>query len=290
VPAGNNPNPVLNHQIAAAGYFETMRIPLRSGRFFSDRDTREAPRVAIVGESAARRLWPDQDAIGKRIAFSSFTPGGPRTMWRTVVGVVSDVRYRGLEEAQLDIYDAALQTGRPADNVVIRASGDPNRLTAAVRATARELDPQAIVDTVTTLDAVVARAAAPRRLAMWLFVVFAALAFGLAALGLFSVVALDVTHRAREFAIRMALGAPRRAILGGVLARAGSRVGGGLALGLMAAAMASRSLRGLLFGVAPDDGATYAAVLAVVLIVVALAAYLPARRAGRAEPQGLLRE
>ena len=76
--------------------------------------------MAIVGESTARRLWPGQDAIGKRLSMSSFTPGGPRTMWRTVVGVVSDVRYRGIEEVQLDVYDAALQTGRPADNVVIR--------------------------------------------------------------------------------------------------------------------------------------------------------------------------
>ena len=103
-----------------------MRIPLRAGRFFTDRDTREAPRVAIVGESTARRLWPGQDPIGKRlVACRSFTPGGPRSVWRTVVGVVSDVRYRGLEEAQLDIYDAALQTGRPADNVVVRTAGDP---------------------------------------------------------------------------------------------------------------------------------------------------------------------
>jgi putative ABC transport system permease protein len=287
--AGNNPNPVLNHQIATPGYFETLRIPLRSGRFFSERDTRESPRVAIVGESAARRLWPGEDPIGKRLSMSSFTAGGPRTMWRTVVGVVSDVRYRGLEEAQLDIYDAALQTGRPADNVVIRTAGDPNLAAAAVRALARQLDPASTVDAVTTLDAVVERAAAPRRLTMWLFVVFAGLAFGLAALGLFSVVALDVTHRAREFAIRMALGAPRRTILRGVLARAGSRVAAGLALGLLAAGVASHGLRGLLFGIAPGDGATYAAVLAVVLVTVTIAAYLPARRAGRAEPQALLR-
>jgi predicted permease len=290
VPAGNNPNPVLNHQIATPGYFEAMRIPLRGGRLFSNRDTRDAPRVAIVGESTARRLWPGQDPIGKQLAFSSFTPGGPRSVWRTVVGVVSDVRYRGLEEAQLDIYDAALQTGRPADNVVVRTSGSPEALAPAIRAVARELDPASTVDAVTTLDAVVERAAAPRRLTMWLFVTFASLAFGLAALGLFSVVALDVSHRAREFAIRMALGATRHTILRGVLTRAGARVAVGLGLGLAGAAVASRSLRGLLFGVAPNDGATYAAVLAVVLVAVTLAAYLPARRAGRAEPQGLLRE
>jgi predicted permease len=283
-------NPVLNHQIASTGYFEAMKIPLKAGRFFTDRDTREAPRVAIVGESTAKRLWPGQDPIGKRVSMSSFTPGGPRTMWRTIVGVVSDVRYRGIEEVQLDIYDAALQTGRPADNVVVRAAGDPASLTTVVRGAARALDPASIVDNVATLDAVVARAEAPRRLTMWMFVLFAALAFALAALGLFSVVALDVTNRAREFAIRMALGASRRAILAGVLARAGRRVGAGLILGFAAAIAASRTMRGLLFLVAPEDAATYASVLVVVLAAVALAAYIPARRAGRAEPQALLRQ
>jgi predicted permease len=290
VPVGSNPNPVLNHQIATPGYFAAMRIPLRSGRFFDSRDTKDAPRVAIVSESTARRLWPGQDPIGKRLAFSSFTPGGPRSVWRTVAGVVSDVRYRGLEEVQLDVYDAALQTGRPADNVVVRTAGDPSRLAPAIRALAREMDPASTVDAVMTLDAVVERAAAPRRLAMWLFVTFAGLAFALAALGLFSVVALDVTHRAREFAIRMALGATRHSILGGVLARAGARVAVGVGLGLSGAALASRGLRGLLFGVAPHDGTTYAAVLVVVLAAVTVAAYLPARRAAGVEPQALLRQ
>ena len=140
------------------------------------------------------------------------------------------------------------------------------------------------------MDAVVGRAEAPWRLTMWMFVLFAALAFGLAALGLFSLVALDVAHRGREFAIRLALGASRGGILRGVLVRAGWRVLAGLALGLGTAVVASRAIRSLLFGIAPDDGVTYAAVLAVVLVVVAAAAYLPARRAARADPQALLRQ
>jgi hypothetical protein len=267
-----------------------MKIPLRAGRVFTDRGTRDAPRAVIVGESTARRLWPGQDPIDKRMSMSSFTPGGPRTMWRTVVGVVSDVRYRGIEEVQLDVYDAALQTGRPADNLVVRTAVDPLTVASAVRAVARELDPGSIVDNVTTLDAVVTRAEAPWRLTMWMFVLFAVLAFGLAALGLFSLVAIDVAHRGREFAIRMALGASRPAILRGVLFRAGWRVATGVALGLAAAVVASRAMRGLLFSIAPDDGVTYAAVLAVVVVAVALAAYLPARHAGRVDPQALLRQ
>jgi putative ABC transport system permease protein len=283
-------NPTLNHQIATPGYFETMRIPLRAGRFFTDQDAADAPRVAIVSESTARRLWPGQDPIGKRLSMSAFTPGKPGRAWRTVVGVASDVRYRGLDEVQLDVYDPAMQVGRPADNLVIRTAGDPLTLAASVRATARGKDPTAIVDEITTMEAVVRRAEAPWRLTTWRFVLFAALAFGLAALGLFSLVALDVAHRGREFAIRFALGASRAAILSGVLMRAAWRVAIGLMVGLLASVGASRAMSALLFGIGPTDGLTYAGVLVVVLVAVGLAAYVPARRAGHVDPQALLRQ
>ena len=283
-------NPVLNYQIATPGYFETLKIPLRAGRFFNEQDTADAPRVAVVSQATARRLWPGQDPIGRRLSMSNFTPGKPGKSWRTVVGVVSDVRYRGIDEVQFDVYDPALQVGLPADNIVVRSGGDPLALAGPVRSIARELDPAAIVDSITTMDAVVERAEAPWRLTMWMFVLFAGLAFGLAALGLFSLVALDVAHRGREFAIRLALGATRAAILRGVLVRAGWRVLSGLAIGLAVAVIASRAMRGLLFGIAPGDAVTYAAVLGVVLVAVAIAAYVPARRAARVDPQALLRQ
>jgi predicted lysophospholipase L1 biosynthesis ABC-type transport system permease subunit len=221
---------------------------------------------------------------------SGFTPGKPGRAWRTVVGVVSDVRYRGLDEVQLDVYDPAMQVGRPADNVVVRTSGDPLALAGSIRSLARARDATATIDEVTTMQAVVSRAEAPWRLTMWMFVLFAALAFGLAALGLFSLVALDVTHRGREFAIRFALGAPRTAILRGVLMRAAWRVSIGLVVGLVASVAASRAMNALLFGIAPTDGLTYAGVLFIVLLAVGLAAYVPARRAGRVDPHALLRQ
>jgi predicted permease len=282
-------NPTLNHQVAGTGYFEAMKIPLRDGRFFSDSDTSGAPRVAIVSESTARRLWPGQDAIGKRIWMASFTPGTP-PMWRTVVGVVSDVRYRGLQEVQLDVYDAALQTGQPADNIVVRTTLDPTGVASAIRSIARELDASAIVDDITTLEAVVSRAEAPWRLTMWLFVLFAGLAFVLSALGLFALVALDVARRQREFAIRTALGASREVILRGVLVRAGWRVAAGTVLGVVVALGAGRALQGLLYGVAPVDAATYAIALSLLFAATAIAAFVPARRIGRIEPQALLRQ
>ena len=221
---------------------------------------------------------------------ASFTPGAPSQMWRTVVGVVSDVRYRGLQEVQLDVYDAALQTGRPADNIVVRTSVDPIGMASAIRAIARDLDPTAIVDNVTTLDAVVSRAEAPWRLTMWLFVLFAGLAFALSALGVFALVALDVAQRQREFAIRTALGASREVILRGVLMRAGWRVAAGTVLGLVIALGAGRALRGLLYGVAPLDGATYLVALALLFAATSIAAFVPARRVGGIEPQVLLRQ
>ena len=283
-------NPILNHQIATPGYFETLRIPLRAGRFFTEEDISNAPRVAIVSESTARRLWPGQDPLGKRLSLPPFVSGERLRVWRTVVGVVSDVRYRGLDQVQLDVYDPALQVGVPADNVVIRTSGDPLALAGNLRAIARQLNPGVIVDGMTTLDAVVRRAEAPWRLTTWMFVLFAALAFGLAALGLFSLVALDVVYRQREFAIRLALGATPEAILRGVFRRTAWLVGAGLAIGIAWAVAAARALRGLLFAVAPGDVLTFASVLFVVLIAVTVAAYLPARRAASADPHGVLRE
>jgi len=282
-------NPGLNHQIATPGYFEAMKVPLRAGRFFTDEDTMDRPRVAILGESAAKRLWPNQNAIGKRLTMYSFRPR-ERLAERTIVGVVADVRYHDLGEASLDIYDPALQVGLPADNVVVRATGEAGAIANMVRGVARELDAQSIVDEVTTMDAVVGRAQAPWRLATWMFVLFGALAFGLSALGLFSLVALEVAYRRREFAIRLALGSPARAILEGVLLRAGWRVAAGLVSGFAVALVASRALRSLLFGIAPLDAPTYGIVFAIVLVAVAIAAWLPARRALMSDPHAVLRE
>ena len=282
-------NPGLNHQIATPGYFEAMKVPLRAGRFFTDEDTMDRPRVAIVGESAAQRLWPNQNPIGKRLTMYSFRPG-ERLAERTIVGVVADVRYHDLGEASLDIYDPALQVGLPADNVVVRATGEAGAIANMVRGVARELDAQSIVDEVTTMDAVVGRAQAPWRLATWMFVLFGALAFGLSALGLFSLVALEVAYRRREFAIRLALGSPPRAILEGVLLRAGRRVAAGLVVGFAVALVASRALRSLLFGIAPLDAPTYGIVFTIVLVAVAIAAWLPARRALVSDPHAVLRE
>lgn len=287
-PAARDGNPLLNYQVATPGYFRAMRVPLVRGRLFDDRDDRRSERVAILGESAAARLFPGQDPVGRRIAMPSFVPRADASVWRTVVGVVSDVRYRGLNDVRLDVYDAALQATQTAGHVVVRTDRDPIAIATAVRAEARE-HVRGLVDGITTMDAVVTRAMAPWRFSMWIFSLFAAMAFLLATVGLVGVVSLDVVHRSREFAVRLAVGADRWDILARVLFSAGRRLLAGAAAGVLIAASVSRWLGSLLFEVDPVDGTTYAAVVSLVAVVVAVAACVPARRAARLEPATLFR-
>jgi putative ABC transport system permease protein len=283
-------SPTLNYQVATSGYFTAMRIPLRRGRSFTDADREGQTRVALVGASAARRLWPGRDPIGQRLLMPSFVPGDRTPVWRTVVGVVSDVRYRGLDDVRLDVYDAALQAAQGATDLVIRGSGDPVRLAALVQAEARRMDPQAVVDRISTMDAIVGKEIAPWRFTVWVLGLFGALAFVLAGLGLFGLVSLDVAERRREFAIRLALGAQRHDVIRTALAVAGWRVAAGILLGLIAAAAGARGIRAMLFGVTALDAASYAAGVALVLVVVGLASFIPARRAAAVEPILLLRD
>jgi predicted permease len=283
-------NPTLNYQVATPEYFTALRVPLLRGRLFTNDDRAGQTRVAVVGASAARRLWPDRDPIGQRLLLPSFTRGDRVPVWRTVVGVVSDVRYRGLGDVRLDVYDAALQATTGATDLVIRASGDPLRLTAAVQAEARRLDGQVVFDRVSTMEAVVDKETAPWRFTVWVLALFGILAFVLAGLGLFGLVALDVSERRREFAIRLALGAQRRDVIRAALSVAGWRVAAGLLLGLFAAAVIARGIRAMLFGITMLDAVSYSAAIAIVLVVVALAAFIPARRAAAVEPLLLLRD
>lgn len=283
-------NPVLNYEVATPGYFSTMRIPLKRGRLFTEQDTAATERVAIVGERTAETLWPGEDPIGKRFMTSTFARGqGPRNAWRRVVGVVADVRYRGVDQVHLDAYDPAAQTPLPVTDLAVRTSGDPLHLAAAIQAEARRMDPQALVSNISTMDTIVARAIAPWRFSAWVFSLFALLSFVLATAGLFTMITLDAAERRREFAIRLAVGADRRDIAGTVLRAAAIRVAAGVSIGVAAALAGTRALTSLLFGIEPLDAITYGGVLALVIAVVALASYLPARLASRVDPVELLR-
>jgi ABC-type antimicrobial peptide transport system permease subunit len=205
------------------------------------------------------------------------------------VGVVSNVRYRGIDDVRLDVYDVALQSSTAATDLVVRTSGDPRRLASAIQAVARRLDPDVVIDRLTTMDAIVGRALAPWRFSVWMLTVFAALAVTLATVGLFSLVSLDVAQRRHEFAVRLALGARRADIVRPVLLGAAGRTLAGIALGVIVAIAATRGIRSLLVGVGTLDVTTYVAVIALVLAVVTLASYVPARRAADIDPLALLR-
>jgi putative ABC transport system permease protein len=216
-------------------------------------------------------------------------PDGGPDRWRTVIGVVGDVRYRGIDDVRLDVYDAALQARSVAGDLVVRTAGDPLDVVVAIQAEARGIDPRVVIDRVTTIEAIVSRAVAPWRFSAWMFTLFAIVAFALATVGLVSVAALDVTDRRREFAVRLAVGAERRDIRRVVLHRALWRVAPGLALGLLAALVGTRAIRHILFGVPSLDPATYAAVSALVIVTVVVASWWPAQRASGASPLVLLR-
>jgi putative ABC transport system permease protein len=286
-PAESQRNPALNYEIATPGYFEAMRIPLKRGRLFDVRDDRRSPRVAVVSESTARRLWPGQDPIGKRLLLPSMIDAKHPHEWRTIVGVVSDVRYRGIDDVRLDFYDAALQAPLEAMTLVVRTTQTTMNVAATVQAEIRRLDPNVVIDGVTTMDAAVDRLLAPWRFSAWTLVVFAAFAFALAVVGLFSLVMLDVTHRQRELAIRLAIGAGRLDLLRSVLEPAAWRLAAGTIFGVAAALAASRALKSLLFGVAAVDAVTYATVVALVVVVVTFASYFPARKAAAVDPATL---
>ena len=296
-PETANRNPMVNYLSATPEYFTVMRIPLVRGRMFADADRANAPRVVLISESTAAAFFPGQDPIGKRFKAASFNDNdrNPDGAWRTVIGVVGNVRYRGLHEVQLDMYDPPAQTtvGTTTSLVVRLKPGQESKalgVVAAIQAHARHDDPRALVSGIMMLDDVVNKEIAPWRFSAWVLALFAGLAFALAMLGLFSLVSLDVANRRREFAIRIAVGATAGHIVGGVFRAAGLRAGLGIAGGLAVAAVTTRSLQSLLFGVPLVDALTYGAVVALVAIVVAAASYLPARRAASADPLTLLRE
>ena len=295
-PEAANRNPMVNYLSATPDYFTAMRIPLVRGRMFTDADRANAPRVVVISESTAAAFFPGQDPIGKRFKAASFNNNdrNPEGAWRTVIGVVGNVRYRGLHEVQLDMYDPPAQTtvGTTTSLVVRLKPGRESQavgVASAIQTLARQSDPRALVSGISMLADIIDKEIAPWRFSAWVLALFAGLAFALAMLGLFSLVSLDVANRRREFAIRMAVGATGGQIVVRVYRSAGRRALAGVASGTMVALAASRSLSALLFEIDPIDARTYLLVIAVVIAVTAIAAYLPARRAAYADPLSLLR-
>jgi len=282
-------NPTLNLQIVTPAFFETMRMPVRRGRTFTDRDTAGVPPVVVISEVLARRCWPGQDAIGKHLKVPM--PTAPYTpTWMTVVGVVAEARYRELQTARLDFYMSYLQSDEGLQHLVVRTAGDPLALIPAVRAAVRSVDRELILTDVTSMASLVNVALGGARFAMQLLSGFAVVALLMAALGIYGVVAFVVSRRTREVGIRMALGARAADVLRLVLRQGMAPVLAGLAVGLGGALALGRLSSALLFGVPPHDPVTLAAAAAVLTAAALLACALPARRAARIDPAQALRD
>jgi putative ABC transport system permease protein len=265
-------------------YFRVMRIPLKHGRLFTEQDTETTPRVALVGESCARVLFPREDPIGKHIKLGDGS-------WMTVVGVVGDVRQDGLDHAaDMQVYMALNQEAIIGYyRMMARTAGEPMRLERAVRSAFQAVDAGSPVYHVKSLEAYFSGRLADRTFALVLLGLLAGLSLVLAAVGIYGVISYSVAQRTREIGIRMALGAARRDVLTLIVRQALPLIAAGLAIGFTASLMLTRWLATLLFEVAPADPATSVAV-AVLLASVALAATaIPARRAASLDPMAALR-
>ncbi|HEV8702066.1 MAG TPA: ABC transporter permease [Candidatus Polarisedimenticolia bacterium] len=275
------------HQVSP-DYFRTMGIPLLRGRGFDARDLRQAPGVAVVSQTLARRYWPGEDPIGRRITFGTDDKG--ESYWTTIVGVVADVRQKGLHaEPRPEIYVSSMQSPSRYATLIVRSGLDPAGLAASVRREVQGVDPDIPLYDVKTMREVLDGSLAARRFNMALLALFAAVAVLLAGVGLYGVLAYMVTQRTHEIGVRMALGARPRDVLRLVVGQGMALALGGVLLGILGALALTRVLSTLLVGVAATDPWTFGIVVPLLSAVALLACYVPARRAARVDPLIALR-
>ncbi len=279
--------PDVEYRRATPGYFATMGIPLRRGRWFDDRDDANHDPVALINDSMARKFWPGEDAVGKRIKLG---PTPERSPWTTIVGVVGDVRHFGLDaDPRPEVYSPYALSPLFAPILVIRTAGDPSAMVGTLRSALRAADPAIAAYNIYPVEDLVVRSTIQRRFLMLLLAGFALAAMLLAAIGIYGTVSQSVAQRTREIGVRMALGAsPREAV--GLVLRDGLRlVLTGLAAGLLSAAALTRLITKLLFEVRPLDPLAFAGAAVVIFGCALLACYIPARRVTRVDPLEVLR-
>jgi putative ABC transport system permease protein len=270
--------------VSSEDYFKTVGQPLLRGRNFLGSDTREAPPVVIINQSLASRYWQAEDPIGQRISFDN------GQTWATIVGIVANARAQIDSEPQDEIH-FSLRAGNAlnAGSIVVRTHGAPGGFRQELREAIRRVDAQQPVTRIETLDQVRTRALASPTLIATLLGLFALLALVITAAGIGGVLAFSVSQRTQEIGIRMALGASRGAVLGMVLRQGLTLVGLGLAGGTIVALFLVRLMKGVLYGVSPNDPLTFLAVAATLLAVAAVACLMPARRATMVNPITSLR-
>ena len=299
VPSDRTGLPAALLRVTSPGYFDVMRLRLVGGRLFTRRDGAGSPPVLVVNETFAREVLGGVPAVGQRVRFAgagSLNSGGDDVSWE-VIGVVADLTYRGLEVtgSQAEAFapaqqiDAAPTFGYAFPVVAVRTTGDPLAAVPFLREAVAEARPGAAAATVMTMDARLSSAVAEPRFFAVLVGCFAALAFLLAAFGIYGLLSYTVAQRRGEIAVRMALGAQRGDVLALVVRQGAALVAAGAVVGLAAAAAASRLLESFLYGIATDDRLTFVAAPLALAAVALVACYVPARRATRVEPMEVLR-
>jgi putative ABC transport system permease protein len=279
----------LTSDTVTPGFFGTMRIPLLRGRFFTDADGDTSQRVTIINQTTARKYWPHEDPVGKRIRFGAGADN--ENPWMTIVGVVGDTKRAGLDVPVFtESYEPMRQAASRSLAILVRARTDAAAaIGPAIRAAVREIDPQQPVSSIAPLQSMLDETVAGRRLSTLLVTIFAVAALLLAAVGVYGLLAYTIAQQHRELGIRIALGASAMAILRAVGGRAiAAACVGGIA-GVVLSVAVTRAISGLLFGIAPLDAVSYVAAACVLAAVVATAAAFPLRRALNVDPAVSLR-
>lgn len=281
--------PSTNYRGVSSDYFRAMNIPVVQGRAFTERDTANAPLVMIINQAMARRDFPNENPIGKRISFGGNDPKG-QPVWWEIVGVTADVRNLELrEEASPELYTSALQDTWSGMSVVVRTTVEPASLASGVRRIVADVDKSAPVSEVKTMEHIVDEAVTQPRFNLFLLGLFGGIALLLSAAGIYGLTAYAVTQRTHEFGIRMALGAQVGDVLKMILGQGMRLIGVGVVIGLIASFALTRLLKSLLFGVSVTDPLTFVAIAVVLMSVALLACYIPARRATKVDPLMALR-
>jgi putative ABC transport system permease protein len=277
----------LRRDEVSSGFFSTLRIPLLRGRMFSSEDSPDSPRVAIINDTMARRLWPGQDSVGKRFKLGSPAADTP---WFTVVGVAGNMRRQGLEiEPVAQMFEPLAQNPSRAATLLIRTSTDPLSMVRTLQASIRGIDKQAAVYGPATVESRLRNFQTERRFQTSLIIAFSLVALVLAAVGIYGVVQYSTATRTREIGIRMAVGAQRGDIFGMIVGEGLKLSLLGVFLGLVGAGLLGHLGSSLLYGVTATDPLTYVAVSLVLTAVAAAGCYFPARRAARVDPLVALR-
>ena len=277
--------PLADKCFVSADYFRTMRIPLVRGRFFSDADTSSAPHVAIINQTFAQKYLPNEDPIGKRIAFGWGTDG-----FQEIVGIVGDVKHDNLKDTvRPQVCVPYMQRPNDAFQFVLRTTTDPVSLAGVAREQVTAIDSSQPIRGLETMDGVVAKSLTDQRTAMWLLGAFAGLALALTIVGIYGVISYSVNQRSHEIGLRMALGAQPLDVLRQVLVEGMTLAFVGVGIGLVAALVLTRLMASQIYGISARDPLTLALVSLLLTGVALAASYVPARRAMRLDPMVALR-